>query len=137
MSDDYADKLLRATVLLSTGKWMMSREEERCFLLVATNPGITVGQLAERARLPQSTVSRHLKALSSRKSIEKRGKFIGIEWSIAAEFGGPEVIDEQIHPINPKQKALFVSENGQTLLSKIRAIHECRDDGPSSTDATD
>jgi DNA-binding transcriptional ArsR family regulator len=137
MSDDFTHKLLRAAVLLSAGKWTMSREEERCFLLVATNPGITVGQLAERARLPQSTVSRHLKTLSSRKSIERRGKFIGIEWSIEAEFGGPEVIDEQIHPINPKQKALFISENGQALLSKIRAIHDGQGETPSSTITTD
>ena len=84
--------------MLAADDLSLSIEELICFLTVAGRPGLSVGELAEAAALPQSTVSRHLKRLSA------------------------DLIAQKVHPLHGRQKALHLSKEGRALLARFDQV---------------
>jgi len=116
---DLAARLLAFTRVLTDEEISMSAEELLCFLTVAVRPGISVGELAEEAGLPQSTVSRHLKRLCAR-AHRSKGELGPIQWDL--EIGSDPLIAQHVHPTNPKQKALQVTRHGEALLDRFEHV---------------
>lgn len=114
-----AKRLLALTKTLTAKEIAMSADELLCFLAVAVRPGMSVGELVTETGLPQSTVSRHLKRLSSgmRKS---KGELGPISWEL--EFGQEALLEQRVHPDNPKQKALHLAAEGQALMARFEAV---------------
>ncbi|WP_293397623.1 MarR family transcriptional regulator [Phenylobacterium sp. RIFCSPHIGHO2_01_FULL_69_31] len=121
MKHDLAARLLEFVRILTDEEISMSTEELLCFLTVATRPGLSVGELAAATRLPQSTVSRHIKRLSARPH-RSAGALGPLQWEL--EIGsGEALLAQAVHPENVKQKALHITAQGQELLERFgRAI---------------
>ena len=99
----------------------MTSEELLCFLTVAVRPGISVGELAQETGLPQSTISRHLKHLSTTPRRSK-GELGPLQWEL--EIGVDPLIEQRIHPTSPKHRALHVTAHGGALLDRFeRALN--------------
>ena len=92
------ERLLVLAKTLAGQALSLSVEELICFLTVAGRPGLSVGELAEAAALPQSTVSRHLKRLSG------------------------DLIAQKVHPLHGRQKALHLSKEGRALLARFDQV---------------
>ncbi|RFC64782.1 hypothetical protein DY251_18640 [Mesorhizobium denitrificans] len=75
-------------------------------LTVATHPGLSVNELAERVGAPQATASRYVSVLL--------GRYQG--------QGTPPpkpLIAQEISPDDPRKRALFLSQDGQELVSQV------------------
>lgn len=113
---DLTARLLAFAHVLVEEEYDLSVEELICFLTIASKPGLSVGELASETSLPQSTVSRHLKGLSSRHH-HSRGGVGPIQWEL--KIDSEALVDQRVHPANAKQKALHVNEKGQELLQRF------------------
>jgi DNA-binding MarR family transcriptional regulator len=83
-------------------------------LTIASDPGLSVNDLAERLGVPQQTASRHAATLSGR----YQGMF-DISDENTTSTKSPPLITQEISQIDPRRRALFISKQGRVLLQTI------------------
>lgn len=77
------------------------------FLTIAQNEGISIGELAERLGIAQSSASRNVAALSRWHSFGKAGL---------------DLVQSQEDPRERRRKIVTLTENGRAFLESLRAI---------------
>ena len=106
-------------VLAALKPWqsMISLSQALALIVIASHPGLSVNELAEKLEQPQQTVSRHVAILLGRyqqsETIEPRA-----------------FIRQEINVNDPRSRALFLSHDGHALLKALAAS------SPKTTSAT-
>jgi DNA-binding MarR family transcriptional regulator len=85
----------------------MPMQQAHILLYVASNPGITMADLAKETQLAQSSCSRSVAALS---------KFKGLGTP------GLNLVEAAIDPHEPRRRILFLTDEGRTYITKIMKL---------------
>jgi DNA-binding MarR family transcriptional regulator len=95
-------------------------------LTIASEPGLSVNELADRLRMPQQTASRHVAVLA--------GRYQGMFGAMASEDAGRSklepLITQEISQSDPRRRALIISTQGRALLD---AMADCLGHGRPRT----
>jgi DNA-binding MarR family transcriptional regulator len=84
--------------------------------VVASNPGLSVNELAERLRISQQSASRHASFLMGRYTQSPGATF---------DFARTPLLSQSINPDDPRKRALHLTENGAALIAKVFAALNC------------
>jgi DNA-binding MarR family transcriptional regulator len=84
-------------------------------LAIAQEPGLSVGELADRLGLPQQTASRHVAILAGR----YQGMFGPTEDENPARARLEPLIAQEISGSDPRRRALYISMQGRALLEDM------------------
>jgi DNA-binding MarR family transcriptional regulator len=86
----------------------ISLSQALALIAIATRPGLSVNELAEKLDQPQQTVSRHVSVLL--------GRYQTSETVVPTVF-----IRQEINVNDPRSRALFLAPEGETLLKTLAA----------------
>jgi len=77
-------------------------------LSLAVEPGLSVNELADRTGTSQQTASRHASILMGR-----------YESEFLNAANGKPLIAQEIHPVDPRKRALFLTDAGWKLIASF------------------
>lgn len=80
---------------------------------IAVEPGLSVNELAERLNCPQQTASRHVAALLG------RYQTLPLDSEPQTRSALEALIVQEISQVDPRRRALFISQHGQALLQNM------------------
>jgi DNA-binding MarR family transcriptional regulator len=115
------DSLLEAILALKTLDPRIGVNEIVAFLYVCENEGLTVQELADVARLTQSTASRSVRALGP----------AGSEWAQPPALG---LVEPYLNPSDGRSHVIHLSEHGRRIRERLDAI--IREAVPIAPDST-
>lgn len=78
-----------------------------CLIRIALEPGLSVNDLADRTGFPQQSVSRYLGLLLGRYQFD----------TLSPSF--VPLVDQRIHPGDPRRRALYLTEAGETSIQRL------------------
>jgi DNA-binding MarR family transcriptional regulator len=110
----------RVWTIMRAFRSSMSLELIRTFLAIARRQGLSVQELADELGVPQSSVSRYVKALAGYESRE--GKLGPLKWEVGSDGYG--LIEQRINEQEPRKRSLVLSEEGLALVQKLQAAVE-------------
>jgi DNA-binding MarR family transcriptional regulator len=82
---------------------------------IASEPGLSVGELADRLGLPQQTASRHVAVLSGR----YQGMLSPFDIDNPRPLKTQSLIVQEVSESNPRRHALYISGEGRALLEAV------------------
>jgi DNA-binding MarR family transcriptional regulator len=103
------DSLLQALHVFKALDARVSVNEIVAFLYVCENEGLTVQELADVARLTQSTASRSVRALGP----------AGSEWAQPPALG---LVEAYLNPNDGRSHVIHLSEHGRQVRERLDAI---------------
>lgn len=104
-------KLIAVSSALKHVQAELSLGQVVALIAIATEPGLSVNELAERLQIPQQSASRHVAALLGRYQTEPA----------ESRSRASALIKQEINPEDPRRRALSVSEGGRKLLEEMLA----------------
>jgi DNA-binding MarR family transcriptional regulator len=83
-------------------------------ITIATEPGLSVNELADRLSVPQQTASRYVATLAGRYQ-----RLFGSSDQDGDRSSLPPLVTQEISQSDPRRRALFISKQGGALLTSI------------------
>ena len=115
VSEDTRAKMVNLANALRPVQDELGLPQLLALLTIASEPGLSVNDLADRLDLPQQTTSRHVAALA--------GRYQGMFGADAAEYTARSklapLIIQEISQSDPRRRALFISKQGRSLLDAM------------------
>ncbi len=118
LSEVELQSLGRSSEILQTLQACMAIEHAPAFLLIAVRQGLSVQDLADALKVPQSTASRYVKALVGYEYRE--GSLGKIKWQIGHRGYG--LVDQKINEQEPRKRSLVLTEYGLALVRRLQAV---------------
>lgn len=81
-----------------------------CLLTIAREEGLSVTELAEKTASPQQSVSRYVSLLLGRYQVE------------TMPSPPAALVEQRINPVDPRKRALFLTDDGREVISGLVAI---------------
>jgi DNA-binding MarR family transcriptional regulator len=87
---------------------------------IALEPGLSVNELSERMAMPQQSTSRYVATLL--------GRYQTLAESVGGESAGRARLDplivQEISQVDPRRRALFLSEYGEAFIKKMLSTQD-------------
>lgn len=106
-NNDRVDALIR---ILRSLEPDLNLQLSLTLLTVARQPGLSIGELADRIRVPQQTASRYVAILQGRYELPG---------SDGNSFARNPLLSLEVSQQDPRRRALFLTPNGTKRLNRI------------------